>query len=324
MSETFAMPVEQWSGSVLEVEVGATPDRGGTRGKTVLVGGAATLPFLSYEGNIGHRPAIAFEVLDRPRESWAAALDDVYADVKNDPAAWARRCEQEFGADLICLRLEGADPDDLNRSPADCAALAKEVAAAVTVPLIIWGCGNAEKDNNMWPELSQALAGERCVLASATEDSYRTIAACALADKHLVLTEAPLDINIQKQVNILVSEMGVKPQDMVMYQTTGALGYGIEYAYSIYERSRLAALDGDAMLRFPTVSLIGAEAWKTKESTAAADEAPGWGDLARRGILWEAATATLLLQGGTDILIMWHPEAAQLVRTTLDDLLAGA
>lgn len=323
MSETFTMPVEKWSGSVLEVEIGATPDSGGTRGRVVRVGGATTLPFLRFEGNPGHPPAIAMEVLDRPRESWANALEEVYGDVKHDPSAWAKRCEQEFGADIICLRFEGAEPDDLNRPVAECVAIAKEVAAAVSVPLILWGCGNADKDNNLWPELSQALAGERCVLASATQDNYRTIAACALADKHVVLTEAPLDINIQKQVNILVSEMGVKPQDMVMYQTTGALGYGIEYAYSIYERSRLAALDGDAMLSFPMVSLVGPEAWKTKEATAPSDEVPTWGDLNRRGVLWEAATAAFLLQGGTDILIMWHPEAVKLVRATVDELVGA-
>jgi len=324
MSDAFTMPVERWSGSVLEVEIGATPDRGGTRARTVKVGGAKTLPFLRYEGDPGNPSVLAFEVLDRPRESWAPALEEVYGDVKTDPAAWAQRCEREFGAEMICLRFEGANPDDLDRSPADCAALAKAVAASVTVPLVLWGCGNADKDNNLWPELSQALAGERCILASATQDNYRTIAACALADKHIVLTEAPLDINIQKQVNILVTEMGIKAQDMVMYQTTGALGYGIEYAYSIYERSRLAALDGDAMLRFPMVSMVGAEAWKAKEASASAEDVPEWGDLTRRGVLWEAATASLLLQGGTDIVIMWHPEAARLVRATLAELTAAA
>lgn len=320
MSDTFTLPVEKWSGSVLEVEIGATPDKGGTRGQTVTVGGAATLPFLKYEGSMGHRPAIAFEVLDRPRETWADALEQVYGDVKNDPAAWAQKCEQEFGADLICLRLEGANPDELDRSPDECTAIARKVMEAVKCPLIIWGCGNADKDNNIWPVLSPALAGERVVLASATEDNYRTIAACVLADKHIALTEAPLDINIQKQVNILVSEMGVKPQDIIQFQTTGALGYGIEYAYSIYERSRLAALDGDAMLRFPMLSVVGGEAWKTKEATAGPEEVPEWGELESRGIMWEAATAVTLLPGGTDILVMWHPKAAKMVRAAIDEL----
>ncbi len=319
MSE-FTMPVEKWSSSVLEVTIGAKAEQGGTRRSTVTVGGAATLPFLKYEGPIGARPVIAFEVLDRPRESWAEALEKVYGDVKHDPVAWAQKCEQEFKADLICLRFEGADPGDLDRSPDECTEIAKKVAEAVSVPLIIWGCGNAEKDNNIWPVLSPALAGERVVLASATEDNYRTIAACCLADKHICLTEAPLDINIQKQVNILVSEMGVKPQDIIQYQTTGGLGYGIEYAYSIYERTRLAALDGDAMLRFPMLSVVGMEAWKTKEATAGPEEVPGWGDLERRGILWEAATAVTLLQGGTDILMMWHPKAVELVRAVIDEL----
>ena len=324
MSEAFEMPVEKWSAAVEEVTIGATADEGGTRGRTITVGGHTTLPFLHFDGATPNPPVIAMEVLDTPRATWAPALEDVFGDVKGDPAAWAQKCVDEFGADMICLRFEGADPDGLDRSPDECAEIAKKVLETVSVPLIVWGSGNDDKDNELWTIVSPALAGERCVLASATEDNYRTISACSLADGHIVLNQAPLDINIQKQVNILVTEMGVKPANIIMFQTTGALGYGIEYAYSIFERTRLAALDGDAMLAMPMLSLIGIEAWKTKEAIATPEEMPEWGDQDSRGIGWEAATATVLLQAGTDILVMWHPEAVKMVRETSEALMEKA
>ncbi len=322
MSQTFEMPLEKWSAQVQEVVIGATPDQGGTRSHTITVGGEKTLPFLHFEGETPNRPVIAMEVLDRPREEWAPALDDALGDVKNDPVAWAQKCVEEFGADMICLKFEGASPEDLDRSPDECAEIAKKVAEAVKVPLILWGSGNPDKDNEVWPILSHALTGERCILASATEDNYRTISAVALADNHIVLTEAPLDINIEKQVNILVTEMGVKPENIIQYQSTGALGYGIEYAYSIFERTRIAALGGDTMLSPPMLAVVGSEAWKTKEAIATTEEMPEWGtDPARRGILWEATTATVFLHGGCDILVMWHPEAVKMVREVIDELM---
>ncbi|MBC7286712.1 MAG: acetyl-CoA decarbonylase/synthase complex subunit delta [Armatimonadetes bacterium] len=322
MSQSFQVPVERWTARVQEVVIGATPDQGGTRGRTITVGGERTLPFVHFEGETPNPPVIAMEVLDRPRPEWAPALEKAFGDVKHDPVAWAQKCVEEYGADMICLRFEGASPDELDRSPDECAEIARKVADAVKVPLIIWGSGSPDKDNNIWPILSQAVAGERCVLASATQDNYRTIAAVALADRHIVLTEAPLDINIQKQVNILVTEMGVKPENIIQYQVTGALGYGIEYAYSIFERTRIAALGGDTMLSPPMLAVVGPEAWKTKEAVAPPQDVPEWGDdPEKRGILWEAATATVFLHGGCDILVMWHPEAVRLVRRVIDGLM---
>jgi acetyl-CoA decarbonylase/synthase complex subunit delta len=189
------------------------------------------------------------------------------------------------------------------------------------VPLILWGCGDFGKDNNLIPVLSQAAAGERCLLGSAVQDNYKTIAASSLADGHLVITEAPLDIQIGKQVNILVTDMGVQPENIVMYQTTGGLGYGVEYAYSIMERTRLAALTGDRMLSMPMLAVVGSECWKTKEAKLSTEEAPEWGDPAVRGPMWEAATANLFLHGGTHILVMWHPLAVAEVKRTIADLM---
>ncbi len=319
---SLEIPVEKWTAAVNEVTLGATSAEGGTRTSTVTVGGETTLPFLHFEGATPHGVAIAMEVLDEAPTDWPPALEEAFQDVYADPAAWAKKCAEEYGADLICLRLVSADPEGTNASPDECAAKVKAVLEAVGVPLIIWGCGDYGKDSEIWPACSQAGAGERCLLGSAEEDSYKTITACAQADGHLIINQAPLDINIQKQVNILVTDMGFDPQRIVMYQTTGGLGYGVEYAYSIMERTRLAALGGDAMLSMPMLGVVGSEAWKVKEARLGEDEAPEWGSGERRGIIWEAATATTFIHGGCDIVVMWHPEAVRLVREMVQELAA--
>ncbi len=317
----FEMPTERWSSAVNTVTIGATADDGGTRTSTVTVGGEATLPFLHFEGGTPNRPVVAMEVLDVAPEDWPPSLTDVVGDVKDDPAAWARKCVEEFGAEMICLRFAGADPEGANKPVDECEGVVRSVLEAVGVPLIIWGCGDYDKDNNLIPVLSQAAAGERCLLGSAEQENYKTIAACSLADGHLVISEAPLDIQIQKQVNILLTDMGVSPDDIVMYQVTGGLGYGVEYAYSIMERTRLAALGGDKMMSMPMLAVVGSECWKTKEARLPVAEASEWGDAALRGPLWEAATANLFVHGGTDILIMWHPQAVAEVQRTITDLM---
>lgn len=317
----FETPIERWSGKINTVTIGATAENGGTRSSVVTVGGETSLPFLRFEGEMPNPPVVAMEVLDVPPTDIPPALAHFIGDVIGDPAAWARKCVEEFGADMICLRFVGADPEGADKSPQECERVLRAVLEAVGVPLIIWGCGNYDKDNNLIPVLSQAAAGERCLLGSAVQDNYKTIAACSLADGHLVISEAPLDIQIQKQVNILLSDMGVKPENIVMYQVTGGLGYGVEYAYSIMERTRLAALSGDRMMSMPMLAVVGSECWKTKEARLSEEVAPEWGDAAIRGPLWEAATANLFLHGGTDILVMWHPEAVAQTKRTIADLM---
>ncbi len=317
----FEMPTERWSSGVNVVTIGATAENGGTRTSTVTVGGEKTLPFLHFEGETPNPPVLAMEVLDDPQQDWPQALMEPFGDVRDDPAAWAQKCVEEFGAEMICLRFVGADPEGADKSPEECGGVLKSVLEAVGVPLIVWGCGDYDKDNELIPVLSQAAAGERCLLGSAEQENYKTIAACSLADGHLVISEAPLDIQIQKQVNILLSDMGVSLDNIIMYQVTGGLGYGVEYAYSIMERTRLAALSGDNMMSMPMLAVVGSECWKTKEAKLPADEAPEWGDAAVRGPLWEAATANLFVHGGTDILIMWHPQAVAEVKSTIADLM---
>ncbi len=312
---------EKWSASIGTVTLGATAERGGTRTSTVSLGGAQALPFLDFDGAVGQRPAIAVDVWDVPPTDWPDPLVEAYSDVFGDAGAWAQKAVA-CGADAICLRLTGAHPDAGDRSPEQCAETVQAVLEAVGVPLIVWGPSVDEKDNEIIPAVSAVARGENCLLGTAREKNYRTLVAVCLADKHKLIAESPLDINIAKQVNILCSDAGYPLEDVVIFPTTGALGYGIEYVYSIQERGLLAGLGGDSLLAQPIICDIGAEAWRAKEAKAppfacVTDETRGgW------GVQWEAATATVLLQAGASMLVMRHPEAIKRVNQTLDRLLA--
>ena len=312
---------ETYAGKVGEVTLGATAAEGGTRASTVTVGGEQSLPFLHFEAPTPNRPAIAMEVWDMAPTDWPEVVMAPFADVAADPAAWAAKCEKEYGADLICLRLLSTHPDSGDTSPAQAVDTVKAVLKATGVPLIIWGCGQANKDNEVMPAVSQAAKGERCLLGSAVQDNYKTLAAAAMADGHLIIGESPLDINIEKQVNILLSDTGFPLERIVIFPTTGALGYGLEYAYSIMERTRLAALAGDRSISQPILAVVGWEAWRAKEAKATQEEQPRWGPEGERGPGWEAATGAGFLQAGADILVMRHPAAAAAVRAHIDALM---
>ena len=314
-------PREKWSGAVAAVRIGATSEEGGTRRSVVTLGGEATLPFLHFEGATPNPPVVAMEVLDVEPQDWPEALVKPFADVIGSPADWAAKCVKEYGAEMICLKLEGIHPDFGDRSADQAAETVKAVLKAVDVPLAIWGCDVDEKDNVVLPRCSEVAAGERCLIGTAKEDNYKTLTAACMADGHSLIAESPLDINIAKQVNILVSEMGFPLDRMVMYPTTGGLGYGIDYAYSIQERSRLAALGGDRMMAVPVVCQVGQEAWRAKEAKATTEEAPLWGPAEQRGPMWEAMTAVTLLQAGSDLLIMRHPSAVALVQRFIKGLM---
>ena len=320
------MPVpdakEKWSGRVNTVTLGATSAEGGTRGCTVTIGGQSGIPFLSFDGELPHPPVIALDVLDKQPPEWPKTLADVYSDVWADPVAWAGKAK-ELGADLVNLRLLSTHPDEGDRSPEEAAETVKAVLAAVDLPLIIWGCDVPEKDQKVMPKVAEAAQGENCVLGAATEGEYRTLTAAAQAYDHKLITLAPCDINKQKQVNILVTDMGYPLEDIVIYPTTASLGYGMEYIYSILERGRLAALSGDKLMAQPVILDVGHEAWRAKEARSGDEFAEVWGPADQRGPAWEATTATDLLQGGADLLIMRHPRAMEIVRNTIRQLIAG-
>ena len=314
---------EKWSNPINTVTIGATSDDGGTRGRTVTIGGETTLPFLTFEGEIPHRPVIAGVVVDVVPEGWPDVLKDAIGDVISSPVEWAQKCVEEFKVDLISLKLLGPDPTVGTSGPAEAAKIVKAVLEAVDVPLILWGCDDEETNNELLPECSQAARGERCLIGSATESNYRTLAAIGTADKHKLIAEAPVDINIGKQVNILLQDAGFPLEDVVMCQTTAALGYGFDYVYTIFERVRTAGLKGDKLMALPQIANVGWEAWKVKEALQDEDLLPGWGKLSVRGTLWETASAAGYLQAGADILTLAHPESVAIMRETIDELMAN-
>ncbi|QOX62322.1 acetyl-CoA decarbonylase/synthase complex subunit delta [Anoxybacterium hadale] len=319
------MPVqiikERNSGKVLNVVLGATKEQGGTRTHTITVGGQTSLPFLHFEGEAPNKPVIAMEVVDRVPDDWNDELKTALGDVLDDPTVWAKKCVEEFGADLIYLRLQSADPELGDSSPEKCIETVKSVLKAVGVPLAVIGCGIDEVDNKVISAVAEACAGENLLLGHATQENYNTLTAACMVHKHTLIANSPLDINICKQLNILITEMGLPIERIIMDPSIGGLGYGMEYAYSIGERGRIGTLQGDKMLALPTLGTVGFEAWKAKEANVGADEFPGWGEQGERGILWEAVTATSLLQSGLDILVMRHPEAVRLVRKNIEDLM---
>ena len=316
------MPVpdiaESFTGSVNRVTLGATKEEGGTRISKVTVGGERNVVYGGSPAVAGEKPVIAMDVLDVAPEDWPDVLSEQYENVLDNPADWAKKCVEVYGADLICIKYEGIHPDKGDKDADHAVKVTEEVLKAVGVPLVLWGCGYDEKDNQVMTKVSGAAKGENCLIGTVTEDNYKSLTAIALADNHFLITEAPLDINIAKQVNILASDMGFPLERIVTFQSTGALGYGIEYAYSIQERQRLAALTGDKMMAMPAICDVGYESWRAKE--AKLTDAPGWGDVNDRGPMWEAATAICLLQAGVDIIRMRHPRAVAAVKNFINQL----
>lgn len=321
MPTVVEIPKEKWTGKVREVKLGATAAEGGTREKVVTVGGESTLPFLTFEGSIPHPPAVALEVQDRYPEDWSPVLLDFWGDVLRDPAAWAKKAE-EYGADIIALKLQSAHPEGDNTDVAHAAATVKAVLAATGLPLIVYGPGQAEKDNEVLVAAAETAKGERIALGNCEDKNYRTAVAAALAHGHLVVAKTPIDVNLAKQLNILITDMRLDADRILMDPTTGALGYGLEYTYSVMERLRLAALTGDSMTQQPMICTVGEEAWRAKESKVNTGVPAAWGDWHKRSSTWEVLTASTLIQSGADIVVLRHPESVELVKTTIASLMA--
>jgi len=314
---------EKWSNAINAVKLGATKEEGGTRASTITVGGETTLPFLLDEGTMPNKPVIAMEVLDVEPKDWPQVLLEPFGDAVKDPISWAKKCTNEFGADLICLSLKGTHPEMGNKSADQAAELVKNMLKEVSAPLIILGSGDKDKDNDVLAKCSQATKGENCLFGVAAQESFKTLTASCMADDHCIITDSPIDINIAKQVNILVTDMGFKPEKIIMHPSTAALGYGMEYVYSIMERARLAAFVGDKMLSMPFILFVGQEIWKVKEAVGKESEQPEWGDEKMRGPLWETTTAIAMLHAGAAILVMRHPQAVGTVKRFIDKMMKG-
>lgn len=310
----YQQPTETSNGRIREVVLGSGEG-------AVTVGGEASLPFYSFDGEFPRLPAVAMEVFDAAPEAWPQTLVDALGDVMGDPVAWAKANVEQHGADMICLQLASTDPNGADTSPDDAAAIAKAVVDAVGVPVIVYGSGNAEKDGEVLKKVAEACDGSAITIGPATEDNYKAVAAAALGYGHTVVAETPIDVNMAKQLNILITQLGLSADRIIIDPSTGAVGYGIEYSYTVMERLRLAALrQNDDMTQMPILCNLGKEAWRAKEAKAEESEEPAWGDAHERGVLWEAVTAITLAMGGANILVMRHPEAVSLVRKAMEGL----
>ena len=303
---------KKWAGAIRTVTLGS----GGRR--PVTVGGGNGLPLHSFEGTFPHRPALALEITDVDPARWTPAAREPWEGVMGSPATAARRAVSEFGADLVMLHLMGTHPDRGNRTPEEAAADVRAVLDAVDAPLIVKGPGAGPRQNDVLARAAEEGKGEGLVLHSACQEDYKTLAAVAVAYGHVLVAESPIDMNIAKQLNILLSDANMDMGRTLIDPLTGGLGYGLEYTYSGMERIRLAALGGDAMLNSPIVCLVGDEAWKAKEAKVPADKEPLWGDERRRGIHWELATALALIEAGAEVLVLRHPETLARLRAQMD------
>lgn len=315
------IPKDNWPGSVREVTIGATGTDGGTRTSTVTVGGEKALPFMHFEAAMPHKPVVAIEIKDRKPDDWSLLLRETWGQAMESPGAWAKAAEAA-GADLLQLSLSLTDAGGNPTTPDMAVTAVKSILNSSGLPLIVFGPGQADADNELLVPVAEAVKGERIVLGICEDKNYRTIVATAMANGHLVTARAPMDVNLSKQLNILITDMGLALDRIIMDPTTGALGYGIEYGYSVMERLRLAALQGDTMTQLPMLVTPGFEAWKTKESKVGTDVPAEWGSWLERAINWETLTAVSLLESGADILVLRHPESVRRVKLAIDELTA--
>ena len=293
----------------------------GTGDKAIVIGGQNVLPFYTFDAEMPNAPKIGVEISDMASEWTAPALKEFYAGCAT-MADYAKKAETMEGADFLCLHFESADPNGANRSVEDCVADAKAVAEAVSMPIVIMGCKNIEKDGELFSKIAEALQGKNILVLSARNEDYKTVgASVALAYGQKVGAETADDINLAKQLNIMLKGLTVKPESIVMNVGTAAVGYGFEYVASTLDRIRLAALDqSDADLQMPIMSPVSPDAWSVKEATASEEDEPAWGNQEERGIAMEVSTAAANLTGGADAVIMRHPAAVATIRKFISEL----
>jgi len=313
----FEIPKTTYTGKIKEIKLGKGD-------KAVVVGGETCYPFYLFEGEMPRLPRIAMEVYDTPPQEWPEAALEPFAGVTDDPAAWAKKCVDDYGAEMICLQMVSTDPNGLDRGADEATEVVKKVTDAVDVPLIVWGTGNHDKDVEVFRKVTEVCHGKNLIIGPVEEGDHKQLGAAAIGYQHTVVSSTPIDINLAKQLNILLGNLGVSDDLIVMNPTVSGIGYGIEYAYSVMERMRMAALtQQDDKLQFPIICNIAREVWKAKEAQISEKEDPKMGDAKKRGILLEAMSAMCLLLAGGDVLVMRHPEAIKLIKEMLAELTAA-
>ena len=308
---------ESYAGSVKEISLGKGDN-------AITVGGETCYPFYQFEGEMPHKPRIAMEIWDSEPEEWPESALAPFKDVISDPAAWAKKCVDEYGAEMIVLQLKSTDPNGQDASPEDTAAVVKKVLAAINVPLIVWGTANPQKDEDVLKKIAEETQGEQLILGPVEDKNHKGIGAAAMGFGHTLISSSPIDVNLAKQVNILLENLGMPMERVIIDPTTGGLGYGLEYTYSVMERLRMAALNqGDDKLQMPIINDVGNEVWKCKEAKQGVDEAPTLGDPEKRGIMMEAVAAVSYLAAGADVLVMRHPESIRLTKEYIELVYSG-
>ena len=293
----------------------------GTGDQAIVIGGQNVLPFYTFDAPIENAPKVGVEISDNAASWDVPGIVDFYAGCAT-MADYAAKAETMEGCDFIALNFESADPNGANRSVADCVADAKAVAAVTTKPIVVLGCKNVEKDAELFSAVAEALTGKNALFMSAKNENYKTVgASVALANGQKVGAETADDINLAKQLNIMLKGLNVPAESIVMNIGTAAVGYGYEYVASTLDRIRDAALkQADADLQMPILAPVSTDTWSVKESSASEEDVPEWGNREERGIHMEISTAAANLVGGADAVILRHPAAVAAVKKFIAEL----
>jgi acetyl-CoA decarbonylase/synthase complex subunit delta len=315
---SFDIPKQKYSGKIGETNIG-------TGEGALRLGGEESYPFHIFEGKMPNKPKIAMEIWDYdPSKEWPAAAVEPFKDVIDSPEEWAKKCVNEYGADIIVLQMKSIDPNGMNRNADEAAELAKRVSDAINVPMVCCGTANNQKDEEVLKKISELCEGKNISLAPVEEGNHKGIGASALGYGQTIVASTPIDVNLAKQLNILLGNLGVIKNKIIIDPTTGGLGYGMEYSYSVMERIRMAALtQEDDKLQIPMINNIGNEVWKCKEAGMGINEAPTLGDPEKRPILMEIVASVCYLLAGSDVVILRHPETARIIRSFIDLMMNG-
>ncbi len=307
---SITVPIEAYRGSIRPVDLGG-----------LIVGGGGAFPFHGFDRPLTNPPRVAFEVWDCPPDDWSSELASALGAVLADPVAWAAKVGQDPSAEAIYLRLKSADPHGLARRTEDVVAGAQKIIEAGGLPALVVGCGDPGTDAILMPALAEALGGWRVALGNAESDTYRAVGTAAKEHGHAVIAFTPMDVSLAKQLNTLLLQAGMDEKDIIMDPTCSALGYSFEYAFTVFERDRLAALaQNDGKMQVPLLATVGQETWHVKESRVPQEELPGQGSLHDRGVLWESITAVSLMLAGADMVVIRHPESGKLVHAVVGAL----
>lgn len=311
----FNRKPQKFNAQIKAVEIGVGE-------KAIKIGGESILPFYTFDGDMGNTPKVGVEISDMGLEGAVAGIVSYYEGCTT-AAEMAKKAAEMEGADFVALSLEGGDPNGANKSTEELVAVAKEVADAIDLPLVVEGCKNVEKDSELLVKVAEALQGKNVLILAAKEENYKAIGAAAgLAYNQKVGAESAVDINLAKQLNVVTTQLGVKAENIVMNVGTAAAGYGYEYVVSTMDRIKAAALSqGDAMLQMPIVTPVSSETWGVKESMASEEDMPEWGPVEERGISMEVMTASADLACGSDAVILMHPQSVATISKMIKELM---